>query len=88
MVGEVCEREVSKYTDDSTGNSSNSSVVDAEDIKLQVAVSLTFLVGVIQVCRYLCMSWSVLDIGGGGGGNDKGTVAKQYYVSLTSLKRD
>lgn len=56
MVGEVCDREVAKYSFDSIENSSsNSSTGDdrkeLDDIKLQIAVSLTLLVGVIEVCN-------------------------------------
>lgn len=56
MVGEVCEREITKYNFDSITNSShNSSTAESlerseDDVKLQIAVSLTLLVGVIQVC--------------------------------------
>ena len=52
MVGEVCDRELTKYSFDSTGNSSNVSTnpeSTQDDIKLEIAVSLTLLVGVIQV---------------------------------------
>jgi hypothetical protein len=57
MVGEVCDREVTKHLPGSMGNLSfNSSTGDnldssmtMDDVKLQIAISLTLLVGIIQV---------------------------------------
>ena len=54
MVGEVCDREISKYNFVSTENSSNMSTnteSSPEDIKLEIAVALTLLVGIIQVWK-------------------------------------
>lgn len=56
MVGEVCDREISssKYGFETGNSSTNSSFknnlgVSEADFKLKIAVSLTLLVGVIQV---------------------------------------
>ncbi len=64
MVGEVCDREIAKYSFDSTGNSSTNSSTGGESVeslkdakKLQIAVSLTLLVGVIQVCMTAPRAW-------------------------------
>ena len=63
MVGEVCDREIAKYSFDSGNSSTNSStggesVESLEDAKkLQIAVSLTLLVGVIQVCMTAPRAW-------------------------------
>ncbi|CAB4043924.1 sulfate transporter-like isoform X1, partial [Paramuricea clavata] len=59
MVGEVCDREVTKHLPGSMGNLSlNSSTGDnldssMDDAKLQIAISLTLLVGIIQAAMGL-----------------------------------